>query len=50
MLRFLSEFLQFLQTQKKWWITPLVIFLVLLAVLMLMARSSSLSPFMYKQP
>jgi hypothetical protein len=49
MLKFLSEFWQFLQTHKKWWIMPLVIFLVLLCILMLLARSSSLSPFMYKQ-
>lgn len=49
MLKFLSEFWQFLLAHKKWWITPLVIFLVLLGILMLLARSSSLSPFMYKQ-
>lgn len=49
MLKFLSEFWQFVRTQKKWWITPLVIFLVLLGLLMLFARSSALSPFMYKQ-
>jgi hypothetical protein len=49
MLKFLSEFWHFVRTQKKWWIIPLVIFVVFLCMLILLARSSALSPFMYKQ-
>ncbi len=41
------EFLSFLKKEGKWWLTPIVIILVLLGVLLLVAESSVLAPFIY---
>jgi hypothetical protein len=37
----------FLRTRKKWWLTPLVVVLLLFGVLMIFAQSSVLAPFIY---
>ena len=45
---FFSEFLRFLREEKLLWITPLVIFLLLLLGMVLFAEtSSSVTPFVY---
>ena len=43
----LKEFWSFLRVRKKWWLAPIVIFLLLLAGLLLLARGSALAPFVY---
>lgn len=43
----IREFFQFLRQRKKWWIAPILIFLVLLGVLLIFASSSTLAPFIY---
>ncbi len=43
----LKEFLVFLGREKKWWLVPLVLLLVLLAAIMIFGSSSVLAPFMY---
>ncbi len=41
------EFLKFLMQQKKYWLLPIIIVLVLLGGLVLFAENSVLSPFVY---
>jgi hypothetical protein len=43
----IREFFDYLRQQKKWWITPILIFLVLLGGLIIFASSSALAPFIY---
>ena len=37
----------FLNTRKKWWLTPIVVFLVLLSLLIVLAEGSAVAPFIY---
>jgi hypothetical protein len=43
----IREFFEFLRERKKWWIAPILVFLVLLGVLVIFASSSTLAPFIY---
>jgi hypothetical protein len=43
----LIEFLQFLKQRKRYWLWPLCIMLVLLAVFLVVAQGSALAPFIY---
>jgi hypothetical protein len=43
----IREFFEFLRERKKWWIAPILVFLVLLGVLVIFASSSILAPFIY---
>jgi hypothetical protein len=43
----LKEFWQFLKVRKKWWLTPIIVFLLLLGVLIVLAGSSPLATFIY---
>jgi len=43
----IREIWQFLRVRKKWWLTPIVVFLVLLGALIIMAKGSALAPFIY---
>jgi hypothetical protein len=42
-----KEFFQFLRTEKKWWLVPLVLVLVTLGAIILFTSSSMLAPFLY---
>jgi hypothetical protein len=46
-LAIIREFLEFLRERKRWWIAPIVIFLVLLGGLLIFAQGSALAPFIY---
>ncbi|MFH2050695.1 MAG: DUF5989 family protein [bacterium] len=46
-LKIFSELIYFLKTSKKWWLGPIMIFLVLLSVLVIFTESSALAPFIY---
>ncbi|MBI5056295.1 MAG: hypothetical protein HZB61_06770 [Nitrospirae bacterium] len=46
-LSILSEFWSFLKIRKKWWLAPIVIFLVLLGALIIFTETSALAPFIY---
>ena len=46
-LAILKEFWSFLRTRKRWWLTPIVLFLVLLGGLLVFAKGSALAPFIY---
>ena len=41
------EFLSFLKNRKKWWLIPIVVFLVLLGALLVLSEGSVLAPFIY---
>jgi hypothetical protein len=43
----LREFWEFLRTRKKWWLTPIVVLLVLLGTLIVLTEGSALAPFIY---
>jgi hypothetical protein len=46
-MAFLAEFWKFLRVRKKFWLLPLLIMTVLFGVLLIMAESSALAPFIY---
>ncbi len=46
-LLLLREFWLFLKEQKKFWLLPMVIVLLLFGMLLVFAQSSALAPFIY---
>jgi hypothetical protein len=47
MWQLFKEFLSFLREEKKWWLAPLVIVLLILGVLIVFSSGSVLAPLMY---
>lgn len=43
----LAEFWDFFIHNKKWWLTPIVLVLLLFGLLVILAGSSALTPFIY---
>lgn len=43
----IAEFWDFLKVRKKWWLTPIVIFLALLGALIIFTEGSAVAPFIY---
>ncbi|MGB5894512.1 MAG: DUF5989 family protein [Ignavibacteriaceae bacterium] len=43
----LSELWDFLKVRKKWWLAPILIFLILLGGLIIITQGSALAPFIY---
>ncbi len=46
-LSILSELWEFLKVRKKWWLLPIILFLVLLGGLIILSQGSALAPFIY---
>lgn len=46
-LSVLPEIWRFLRIRKKWWLAPIVVFLLLLSSLLVFAQGSALAPFIY---
>lgn len=46
-LSIVSEFWDYLRVRKKWWLFPIVFFLVLLGALIVFTEGSALAPFIY---
>lgn len=46
-LEIFKELIKFLMMNKKYWLIPIIIVLVLLGLLVLIAENSVLSPFVY---
>ena len=44
---FFGEIWSFLKVRKAWWLTPIIIMLVLVAILIIFSQSSAVSPFIY---
>ncbi|MCF7862271.1 DUF5989 family protein [Candidatus Woesearchaeota archaeon] len=43
----LGEMWEFLRVRKAWWLTPIILMLVLVGILIVFGQSSALSPFIY---
>jgi hypothetical protein len=43
----MGELWAFMKVRKKWWLGPIMIFLVLLGVLIVFTEGSALAPFIY---
>jgi hypothetical protein len=43
----LMELWDFLKIRKVWWLTPIILMLLLVAVFIIFGQSSALSPFIY---
>ncbi len=42
-----AEFWHFMKVRKKWWLGPLLLFLVLLSLFIVLIEGSALAPFIY---
>lgn len=42
-----KEFFLFIKHEKKWWLIPLVVVLLIVGVMFIFATSSPLAPFLY---
>ncbi|MEK7674499.1 MAG: DUF5989 family protein [Verrucomicrobiota bacterium] len=49
MWQFIKEFLLLFRKEMKWWLVPLVIFILAIGLLILFSSGSALAPFMYPQ-
>ena len=43
----IKEFWGFLKVRKKWWLTPIVVMLLLLGALIVLTESTAVAPFIY---
>ena len=43
----LKELWEFLKARKKWWLLPIIVFLVLLGGLIILTQGSAIAPFIY---
>tara|TARA_Y100001958_G_C20842968_1_gene288769 strand:- start:96 stop:254 length:159 start_codon:yes stop_codon:yes gene_type:complete len=41
------EFWEFLKVRKKWWLAPIIVFLVLFGALIVLTEGSAIAPFIY---
>ncbi len=46
-MEFLKDLWNFLKERKAWWITPIVVFLLLIGLLLVFGSSSPVAPFIY---
>jgi hypothetical protein len=46
-LSIIAELWEFLKVRKKWWLLPIILFLVLLGGLIIITQGSALAPFIY---
>ena len=47
MIEFFKEFLNFMLSRKKYWLFPVVIFLLLFGALLVLSSGSAIAPFIY---
>lgn len=43
----IKELFAFLRTRKKWWLAPILIFLLLMGAILIFASASAFAPFIY---
>jgi len=46
-MSFLKEFLEFLLIRKKYWLFPILLFLVIFGILIVLSQGSAVAPFIY---
>jgi len=44
---FLLDLLRFIKERKKWWLLPVILFLLLLGLILVFGSGSALAPFIY---
>ncbi|MBS1262647.1 MAG: hypothetical protein MAG453_02007 [Calditrichaeota bacterium] len=47
MLSKFSMIWEFLRVRKKWWLTPIILFLLVISLLLVLAQGSAVAPFIY---
>tara|TARA_B100000700_G_scaffold245550_1_gene274054 strand:+ start:352 stop:504 length:153 start_codon:yes stop_codon:yes gene_type:complete len=47
MISFLKEFFEFLKTRKKYWLLPILFFLLIFGSLIVLTQGSAVTPFIY---
>jgi hypothetical protein len=47
MIQFFSEFLLFVRTRKKFWLTPLLVMMLVFGGLIVLTKGTVMSPFIY---
>ena len=45
--KIIAEYFEFIKTNKKWWLLPIIIMLMGLGALILITQGSALAPFIY---
>tara|TARA_B100000519_G_scaffold141536_1_gene122694 strand:- start:275 stop:433 length:159 start_codon:yes stop_codon:yes gene_type:complete len=43
----LYEFWEFLSERKKWWLAPIILFLILFGTLIVLTEGTAVAPFIY---
>ncbi len=43
----LREFWDFMKVRKRWWLTPIIVMMLLLGFLIFFTQSSAVAPFIY---
>jgi hypothetical protein len=46
-LSIISELWDYLKVRKKWWLAPIVFFLLLIGIMLILAEGSAVAPFIY---
>ena len=46
-MKMIGELWEFMRHNKKWWLTPIILFLLLLSALIVFTEGAALSPFIY---
>jgi hypothetical protein len=46
-LSIIAEFWDFMKVRKKWWLAPIIIFLLLIGAMLIFAEGSAVAPFIY---
>jgi len=46
-MSFLKEFWEFLKVRKKYWLFPIILFLMIFGGLIILSQGSALAPFIY---
>ncbi|HNX90787.1 MAG TPA: DUF5989 family protein [Candidatus Omnitrophota bacterium] len=46
-MEILKELWDFLKVRKRWWLLPIIVFLLLLGLLIIFSESSAVGPFIY---
>lgn len=46
-LSIIIEFWEFLKHRKKWWLTPIVLLLIIFGALIILTEGSAVAPFIY---
>jgi Family of unknown function (DUF5989) len=46
-LSIMSELWDYLKVRKKWWLVPIVLFLLIIGIMLILVEGSAVAPFIY---